>query len=76
MIAFITCNNILVPLLEGLCSSNPCRFEFSIFLSSCWKVAVALASSVWGRARCWKAPVQSRAAMRSPCARGHLADPR
>jgi len=31
MIAFITCNNNLVPLLEGLCSSNPCRIEFSIF---------------------------------------------
>ena len=31
MIAFITCNSNLVPLLEGLCSSNPCRFEFSIF---------------------------------------------
>ena len=31
MIAFITCNSNLVPLPEGLCSSNPCRFEFSIF---------------------------------------------
>jgi len=31
MIAFITCNSDLVTLLEGLCSSNPCRFEFSIF---------------------------------------------
>jgi len=30
MIAFITCNSNLVPLLEGLCSSNPCRFEFSV----------------------------------------------
>ena len=29
--AFITWNSNLVPLLEGLCSSNPCRFEFSIF---------------------------------------------
>jgi len=29
MIAFVTCNSNLVPLLEGLCSSNPCRFEFS-----------------------------------------------
>ena len=27
----ITCTSNLVPLLEGLCSSNPCRFEFSIF---------------------------------------------
>ena len=27
MIAFITCNSNLVPLLDGLCSSNPCRFE-------------------------------------------------
>ena len=35
MIAFITCNSSLGPLLEGLCSSNPCRFEFSIF----WVVA-------------------------------------
>ena len=25
----------LVPLLEGLCTSNPCRFEFSGFLSFC-----------------------------------------
>ena len=31
MIALITCNSDIVPLLEGLCSSNPCRFEFSIF---------------------------------------------
>ena len=31
IIAYITCNSNLVPLLEGLCSSNPCRFEFSIF---------------------------------------------
>ena len=28
MIAFMTRNSNLVPLLEGLCSSNPCRFEF------------------------------------------------
>ena len=35
MIAFITCNSNLVPLLEGLCSSNPWRFEFSIFGSFC-----------------------------------------
>jgi len=32
MIAFITCKRSLVPLLEGLCTSNPCRFEFSVFL--------------------------------------------
>ena len=31
MIAFITSNNNLVPLLEVLCSSNPCRFEFSFW---------------------------------------------
>ena len=31
MIAFITCKSSLVPLLEGLCTSNPCRCEFSIF---------------------------------------------
>ena len=31
MTAFITCYSNLVPLLEGLCSSNLCRFEFSIF---------------------------------------------
>ena len=30
MIAFITCKSSLVPLLEGLCTSNPCRFEFSV----------------------------------------------
>ena len=35
MIAFITCNSSLVPLLEGLCSSNPCRFDFSFFISFC-----------------------------------------
>ena len=29
-IAFITCNSNLVPLFEGLCSSNPCRLEFSV----------------------------------------------
>jgi len=31
MIAFITYNSSLIPLLEGLCSSNPCRFELSVF---------------------------------------------
>jgi len=31
MIAFITCKSNLVPLLEGLCTSNPCRSEFSVF---------------------------------------------
>ena len=31
MIAFITWNSNLAPLIEGLCSSNPYRFEFSIF---------------------------------------------
>jgi len=31
MIAFITCKSSLVPLFEGLCTSNPCRFEFSVF---------------------------------------------
>jgi len=31
MIAFITCNSNLVPLLEGQCSWNPCRFESSVF---------------------------------------------
>ena len=31
MIAFNTRNSNLGPLLEGLCSSNPCRFEFSVF---------------------------------------------
>ena len=30
MIACMTRNSNLVPLLEGLCSSNPCTFEFSI----------------------------------------------
>ena len=28
-IAFITFKSSLVPLIEGLCSSNPCEFEFS-----------------------------------------------
>ena len=28
LIAFITCNSNLVPLLEGLCISNPYRFDF------------------------------------------------
>ena len=28
---FITWNSDLVPLIEGLCSTNPCRFEFSGF---------------------------------------------
>ena len=31
MIAFITWNSDLMPFVEGLCSSNPCRFEFSVF---------------------------------------------
>jgi len=32
MIAFVNCRSNLVPLLEGQCSSNPCTFEFSVFL--------------------------------------------
>ena len=35
MIAFITWNSNLVPLLEGQCRSNPCRFEFSGFWGFC-----------------------------------------
>jgi len=31
IVAFITWNSNSVPLLEGLCSSNPCRFEISNF---------------------------------------------
>ena len=31
MIAFVIRNSNLVPLLESLCTSNPCRFEFSVF---------------------------------------------
>ena len=31
MIVFITFNSSLVPLIEGLCSSNPWEFEFSDF---------------------------------------------
>ena len=34
LITFITYNSSLVPLLEGLCRSNPCRFGFSV-LSFC-----------------------------------------
>jgi len=30
MVAFITSNSSLVPWIEGLCSSNPCGFEFSV----------------------------------------------
>ena len=35
MIALITWNSNLVPLFEGLCSSNPCRFVSSVFLGFC-----------------------------------------
>ena len=35
VVAFLTWNSNLVPLLEGLCTSNPCRFEFSGFMSFC-----------------------------------------
>ena len=31
MIAFITFKSSLLPLIEGLCSSNPCEFELSGF---------------------------------------------
>jgi len=31
IITFITSNSTAVLLIEGLCSSNPYRFEFSIF---------------------------------------------
>jgi len=31
MMVFMTFNSSLVPLIEGLCSSNPCEFEFSGF---------------------------------------------
>jgi len=34
MIDFITWNSNLVPLLEGLCTSNPCRSEFSVLLDT------------------------------------------
>ena len=34
MIAFVTCKSNSVPLLEGLCSSNPCRCEFPVFAGS------------------------------------------
>ena len=30
MVAFITLNSGLVSFVEGLCSSNPCEFEFSV----------------------------------------------
>jgi len=45
MIAFITWNSDLVPLLdsEGLCGSNPCRFEFSGF-----QVVAGIESTTWG----------------------------
>jgi len=36
IITFITFQSYLVPLLEGLCGSNPCRFESSVF----WVFAV------------------------------------
>ena len=35
MIAFTICNSNLLPLLESLCSSNPCRFELSGFWVFC-----------------------------------------
>jgi len=34
-ILIFDCNRNLLPLREGLCSSNPCRFKFSVFLSFC-----------------------------------------
>jgi len=34
---YYLCKSSLVPWLEGLCISNPCRFEFSVFLSFCRK---------------------------------------
>jgi len=45
MIAFITWNITLELLLEGLCSSNPCRFEFSViwvFAGLCMQIRVVL----------------------------------
>jgi len=36
MIALITWNSNLVPLIKGLCSSNPGRFEFSGFVWGFW----------------------------------------
>jgi len=36
-IAVITWNSNSVPLLEGLCSPNPCRFEFLVFPQLCRK---------------------------------------
>ena len=49
MIALITCNSSLVPLLEGLYSSNPYRFEFSFFWvlgTCCWREKFFL---TWGK---------------------------
>ena len=37
IIAVITWNSNLVPLIEGLGSSNPYKFEFSGFLRMCWR---------------------------------------
>jgi len=34
MVAFITLNSGLISFVEGLCSSNPCKFEFSVLNSS------------------------------------------
>jgi len=30
MITFITFNSNLIPLIEGLCCSNPCELKFSV----------------------------------------------
>ena len=44
LFAFITWNSNLVPLLEGLCTSNPCSFEFSVFGEFCLCVCVSIKS--------------------------------
>jgi len=40
MIAFITCKSTLVPFLEGVCSSNSCRFELESSLNPIFRIWV------------------------------------
>ena len=52
MINFITFNSTLVPLIKGLCSSNPCEFEISSFRRNRTDDLEINSSSLWPTEPC------------------------
>jgi len=56
MVAFITFNRSLVPLIEGLCSSSPWEFEFSGFRRNRTDDLGINSSSLWAGTRHLEGP--------------------